>query len=97
MTRENTPRQQLKQQLPQGEFTVEDLAGILDLPVKRVLDDLQHVRRSEPDEFQVVPACCSGCGFTFSDRDRLDRPSSCPDCRERRIDGPWFTLESAVS
>jgi predicted Zn-ribbon and HTH transcriptional regulator len=93
MSRNKTPRQQLKEQLPLGEFTVENLAGILDLPVKRVLDDLKHVRRSNPDSFDIRPARCRGCGFEFSDRDRLDRPSRCPECREQRVNGPWFSLD----
>lgn len=93
MNRERTPRQQLKQQLPKGEFTVEELADLLDLPVKRVLDDLKHVRRSNEQQFRMIPCRCRGCGFEFSDRDRFDRPSRCPECPEQRIDGPWFTME----
>ncbi len=93
MTDQKTPRQQLKTILPNGEFTVEQLANLVDQSVKRILDDLDHVRQSEGDLFQMIPPRCRGCGFEFSERKRLDRPSSCPECNEERVDGPWFSLQ----
>jgi predicted Zn-ribbon and HTH transcriptional regulator len=90
---EKTPRQRLAKLLTRGDFTVEQMARSLDAPVQRILDDLEHVRRSTGDRFEMLPPECKGCGFVFDDRTRLGRPSRCPECRQERIDGPWFHVE----
>lgn len=92
---DQTPRERLMELLEKGEFDVEQLAEFTDRPVRDVLDDLEHVRRSAGDRFVVVPPECRACEFVFDDRDRLDRPSRCPSCREERVDGPWFHVEPA--
>ncbi len=90
MSADKTSRQRLVDLLTRGDFTIENMARSLDMPVQRVLDDLEHVRESVGDRFEMLPPECKGCGFVFGDRTRLDRPSRCPECRKERIDGPWF-------
>ena len=49
--------------------------------------DLQHMLRSAAargEAIEVLPARCKACGFEFG-RDRLAKPSRCPECKESRI------------
>jgi len=87
-----TRRERLEELLEKGEYTVEHLARFLDAPVRNVVDDLEHVRLSASDRFEMIPPECEGCGFVFDDRTKVRRPSRCPKCRDERIDGPWFTV-----
>ena len=88
-----TRRQRLLELLEKGEFDVEQLAEFLDEPVRTVVADLPHVKKSAGDRFEMIPPECVNCGFVFRGRDKLKRPSRCPKCRQERIDGPWFTVE----
>lgn len=90
-----TRRERLQELLEKGEYTVEHLARFLDTPVRNVVDDLEHVKRSAGDRFEMIPPECEGCGFVFRDRTKVKRPSRCPKCRDERIDGPWFTVRRA--
>lgn len=89
-----TRRQRLMGLLERDAFDVEELAETLMLQVRTVLDDLEHVRHSAGDDFTIVPPECRNCGFVFRKRDKIKRPSRCPECKDERIDGPWFTIET---
>lgn len=88
-----TPRQRLRELLEKGEFDVEQLAEFMDRPVRAVVADLPHVEKSAGDRFEMIPPRCKNCGFVFEKRTKIKRPSRCPECREERIEGPWFTIE----
>lgn len=88
-----TRRQRLAELLEKGEFDVEQLASFMDEPVRNIVHDLGHVRKSAGNRFAMIPPECVACGFVFRKRDKIKRPSRCPECREERIDGPWFTIE----
>ncbi len=62
--------------------------------VTDVIDDLEHIRRSLGKRFEIIPAVCERCDFTFSKRDRLSPPSRCPKCRSERTAGPWVQTRS---
>ncbi len=87
-----TRRERLQELLEKGEFTVEQLARFIDAPVRDVVDDLEHVRKSAGDRFHMRPPECEGCGFVFHKRRKITRPSRCPECREERVIGPWFGI-----
>jgi predicted Zn-ribbon and HTH transcriptional regulator len=87
-----TLRQRLAELLARQWYTVADLARDTDQPVSTVADHLPHVRQSHRDDFKIDPPRCRQCGFEFSDRDRLSRPSRCPECREERISAPRFHI-----
>lgn len=88
-----TRRERLAELLEKGEFTVEQLARFLDERVRDVVYDLDHVRQSAGGRFEMVPPECRGCGFVFRGRTKLKRPSRCPECKDERIDGPFFSIE----
>ncbi len=88
-----TRREEIAQFLRRRPATVKDVAAQFDLRHSLALDDLQHVRKSNREDFVIEPARCRNCGFEFRDRDRLSTPSRCPECKDERIDGPWFRIE----
>lgn len=88
-----TKRERLIELLEKGEFDVEQLASFLDVPVRQVVSDLPHVAKSTKGRFEMIPPECAGCGFIFRGRDKIKRPSRCPECRDERIEGPWFHVE----
>lgn len=89
-----TRRQELIQHLEAGPTTVRDLADLMHLRVRDVVDDLEHIRRSLGDHRVCVePAVCLKCDFAFDNRRRLTRPSRCPMCRAERITWPVLRIE----
>jgi predicted Zn-ribbon and HTH transcriptional regulator len=72
----------------------DELRAELGLTVKVLEEDLRHVQRSvRPggECLRIEAARCSGCDFEFSNK-ALHPPGRCPQCRDRRIDGPWFEI-----
>lgn len=89
-----TRRQELIQHLEAAPATVRDLAELMKLPVRDVVDDLEHIARSLGDrQLKVEPAVCLKCNFEFEDRRRYTRPSRCPSCRAERISWPALRIE----
>jgi predicted Zn-ribbon and HTH transcriptional regulator len=88
-----TRRQQLVTHLEAGPATVRDLADLLGVRVRVVVDDLEHVRRSLGKALRVEPATCLRCDFEFRDRRRFTKPSRCPECRNERLSWPVLVLE----
>jgi transcriptional regulator len=68
------------------------LAGLSEEAVLRHLEHLVKSVRAEGARIAVHPAECLGCGFAFEGRQRLSKPSRCPECRGTRIDPPSFEL-----
>jgi predicted Zn-ribbon and HTH transcriptional regulator len=72
----------------------DELRAELGLTVKVLEEDLRHIRRSVRhggERLVVGNARCAGCGFEFTSG-ALHPPGRCPECRDRRIDGPWFEV-----
>jgi predicted Zn-ribbon and HTH transcriptional regulator len=90
-----TRRQEIADLLRDGRWTVRDLSKKIGAPMKAVVDDLEHVRRSLRTEetWATDPAACERCGFTFEDREKIDRPSRCPECRCERIREAAYGIE----
>jgi predicted Zn-ribbon and HTH transcriptional regulator len=94
--RKQTVREHLRRALREGPATANELSAIVGVAEKQVLEHLEHLARSiERDEEQLViaPSRCLACGFQFSDRTRLTKPSRCPECKSTRITLPRFRLE----
>ncbi|MBI4605802.1 MAG: transcriptional regulator [Planctomycetes bacterium] len=92
---DRTPRQLIADLLRQGPHSAADLARRLGMPMKRVISDLEHVRRSvrERERWAVRAAECLSCGFVFRERERIDAPSRCPECRSRDIRDARFEIQ----
>jgi predicted Zn-ribbon and HTH transcriptional regulator len=89
-----TRRQQLIQRLSEGPATVRGLATELGVPLRLVVEDLEHVRRSLRDRKLVVePARCNDCGLVFTKRERFTAPSRCPVCRSESTSEPELRIE----
>lgn len=95
--RQQTVRAALLAALEEGEpATAKDLSGAVGIREKDVPGHLEHLAKSlqrEGRKLKMTPASCIACGFVFKDRTRFEKPGSCPECRETRIDPPLFTLE----
>jgi len=91
---EQTRRQAIAERLREGPATIDALSRDLRLPWTDVIDHLEHLRASirPPETFHVEPPACLKCGFEFTDRKRLSRPSRCPECRGERIAPAQFSI-----
>lgn len=90
----STLRQQIAGVLRTGPLTVAEISRKVGMPIKRVLEDLEHVRLSvaHGERWVVDAARCLDCGFVFRGRDRLNRPSRCPLCRSEDIGDPRYEI-----
>jgi len=90
----STARQAMKELLAEQPRSSLELSQLLSLSEKEVLGHLAHlVRAPGPGkQFHLIPAVCKNCGFIFTKRDRLTRPSRCPRCRGQSIRRPRFAL-----
>jgi len=88
-----TRRQEIVQHLSAGPATLRDLADLMGIPVREVIDHLEHVRRSKESTLRIEPATCLRCDFVFENRRRLTKPSRCPECKNERISWPILSLE----
>ncbi|MEJ2155420.1 MAG: transcriptional regulator [Desulfobacteraceae bacterium] len=90
-----TLRQQMITILQSSPMDKRDLSQALRISEKEVNDHLPHVAKTATAQgmtWQVTPAYCDGCRFTFKDRKRIAAPSKCPKCKASRIQGPWFQV-----
>ncbi|WP_027367216.1 transcriptional regulator [Desulfocurvibacter africanus] len=91
-----TERRTIMDLLRDEPMTAKDLSAEAGIAEKRVLDALEHIRRSAPSQglrLVVEPARCRSCGFAFAKRDRLGKPGHCPMCKKTFIEEPKFRLE----
>ena len=95
-----TIRQQMIDILQANPMDRRDLSQELRISEKDVDGHLPHVAKSVAAQgmtWQVTPAYCEGCNYTFKDRKRCTRPGKCPRCKASRIQGPWFQVMPAAS
>ena len=90
-----TTRQAIKELLLAEPLSSLELSQRLSCPEKDILAHLDHIARAPGPglRFQITPAICKNCGFTFKKRERLTIPSRCPVCRRESISRPRFTLQ----
>jgi predicted Zn-ribbon and HTH transcriptional regulator len=78
--------------------TARELSRELGLSEREVLHHLEHLKRSLREDgakLVVNPPACLACGFGFRKRERLDRPSRCPVCRNERLSSARFSVKPA--
>ncbi|MFZ5452976.1 MAG: transcriptional regulator [Thermodesulfobacteriota bacterium] len=90
-----TTRQAIKELLLEEPRSSLELSQRLAVPEKEVLAHLDHIARAPGPgrRFQITPATCKNCGFSFKKRERLTIPSRCPLCRHESISRPRFSLQ----
>ncbi len=89
-----TRRQKIVELLSTEEWAFDDLRAELQLTVKVLEEDLGHVRQSVRREgmtLELMPALCENCEFEFT-KGALHPPGRCPNCKDRRINGPWLRV-----
>ena len=67
-----------------------EIARLYAVPVKEVLDDVKHLRKTLKQSayrLDVTPAECRKCSFVFS-TEKLSKPSKCPQCRSTWLEEP---------
>ncbi|MBI4773583.1 MAG: transcriptional regulator [Deltaproteobacteria bacterium] len=92
--KESTLRRRIQEVLLTESCTVRDLSQLLRASEKEILSHLPNVARSasHSHKFEIIPAECLECGFTFKRRSRFTVPGKCPLCRSRRISPPRFRI-----
>jgi predicted Zn-ribbon and HTH transcriptional regulator len=81
--------------LRQQPLTAREISKQVGVMEREVYAHLEHLRQSlhrGDMTLQVLPAACRGCGFVFSKRERLKRPSRCPLCHGESISQPRFRI-----
>ena len=96
--RENTVRKSIVKVLKEtsGPLSAKDISGLVGASEKEVYAHLEHIKRSgrhSGENLDVIPAECKKCGYSFTKRDRLDKPGKCPLCREERIRECLFSID----
>jgi len=92
--RAGTRREQITTRLRESVVDFQQLRHDFELTVSTLEEDLRHVERSvrpRGERLEIEPARCIACDFRFTKR-ALHPPGRCPQCRERRIAGPWFRI-----
>ena len=71
-----------------------EIARLYDVPLKEVLDDVKHLRKTlkhSAYRLDIMPAECRKCGFVFS-AEKLSKPSKCPQCRSTWLEEPVMQI-----
>ncbi|HJR77691.1 MAG TPA: hypothetical protein VJ805_11975 [Nitrospiraceae bacterium] len=96
-----TPRQRIMQLITGTRLSSFQLAQMLGLPERRIEEHLVHViktvGRDMTRRFLLEPSSCQACGYAFTERSRVTRPSRCPRCRSESITSPRFGIESTTT
>ena len=89
-------RKNLIEMLLGNPMTVSQISRLVDESPGRVTDDLNHLLRSlKHTDYKAVvePARCRTCGFEFS-KEKLTKPSKCPECRSTWLIEPKIGVEN---
>lgn len=89
----------LEQKHPLTVYQLQQLVET-DLRPEELYEELEHVKKSLKRmgyRLEVVPAACRKCGYVFTDREKLKKPSRCPSCKSERIEPPRFYVKPTSS
>ncbi len=93
-----TRREKIIKFLSEHDMTLQELADLLGVSVKTVVEDLESVRKTikfkDGSRIEVRPASCFKCGYVFSGRNRISDPHKCPKCHSERINPQSFRISS---
>jgi len=90
-----TIRQQIIDQLAEGEKDARELSRAVGIKEKEVYEHLAHIARSlaaKGSQLTIRASECLKCGFVFKDRRRFTRPGRCPRCRETHLTSPGYRI-----
>ena len=89
-----TIRQTIITLLEEEPLSTIDLAEIMGIKEKEVIDHMEHVARSisAPRKLILKPAQCKKCGFTFTKKKQFKSPSRCPQCKSELVEGARFSI-----
>ncbi len=82
-----TIRQEIVDLITNHPLDIRSISLILGISQKRIEENLEHIRLSYKDKFQVHPAICAKCDFEFTNQ-RYTKPGKCPQCRSTWVDSP---------
>ncbi len=77
------------------DMTLQELADLINVPVKTVVQDIDSVRKTikyDNKRIEVRPAVCLNCNFVFSGRSRVSDPHKCPECHSEWIAPQKFRI-----
>jgi predicted Zn-ribbon and HTH transcriptional regulator len=89
-----TRREEIAVLLEEGERGFDELRRELEIPVHVLEEDLRHIDlsvRAAGKRLVIDPARCLACGFIFT-KSKFHPPGRCPKCRNRRINGPEYSI-----
>lgn len=89
--RQQTIRQELIENLKERPHSLSDLSKAVGRSEKEIADQLSHIQKTV--SLKIDPASCIACGFEFHQRQRLKKPSRCPNCKSNRISNPVFYID----
>ena len=88
----------IREALSTGPLTARDLSRAIGVSEREVLRHLEHLERTLKEsggKLTIEPPTCLECGFVFRKRERLNRPSRCPVCRNERLTSARFSVKPA--
>jgi len=93
--RGETIRRDIIRLMMEGPVTPYDISGELRISEREAADHLSHaiVTAKRKYKVEVTPAVCRSCGFTFSDRKKVKKPSRCPRCKEGRVESARYSIK----
>lgn len=91
---EKTRRQEIRELLSKGTWTLDGLVSRYVVPKRIIIDDLEHIARSVAprQRLQILAPVCEACGFRFKDRARFSDPSRCPRCKNEHLSPQRFRI-----
>ena len=92
--REETIRRDIIRLMMEGPVTPYDISGELGISEREAADHLAHalVTAKRKYRVEVTPALCGSCGFAFTERKKVKRPSRCPKCKNGRIESARYSI-----
>ena len=86
-----TRRERIASLIRENDLSPSEIAKIMDMSVKDVIEDLKHIAKSRKYGKMVVkPARCLKCGYEF--RAEIKLPKKCPKCKSIWIEEPKFKI-----
>lgn len=91
-----TVRRQIIEVLKEENMSALDLSQLIGIREREVYDHLDHIKRTisgKRESLVVTPSNCLKCGYEFTRRARLTKPSRCPLCKGTRLTRPTYRIE----
>ncbi len=87
-----TRRERIAELIATDSLSPREIAKILEISEKTVLEDLKHIAKSRKfGVLMIQPARCLKCGYVF--RAEIKVPKRCPKCKSMWIEEPRFKIE----